>query len=305
MDNELVTERPVLDKPVEPPITGGALPWKSILWFFLLLCALYFPVLRAMGREWIELEEMGHGFFVPVVAAYVAWQDRENVLKQRIAPSWFGVLLLVWGFLQMLLGTFGADFFISRTAFLVSLAGLIWTLCGWPVVRSLMFPLVLLLFMIRLPQLVYSQVTFPLQLFASSLAENVLSLLGIPVLRDGNVLELASQRLSVVEACSGIRSLISLSFLSLVYAYFFDAKKWMRGVLLLASIPIAIIANAGRVTITGILSEYDTKLAQGAYHTFEGWVIFIAALVMLVLAHKVINAAWSWYSARNVGASTI
>ena len=113
--------------------------------------------------------------------------------------------------------------------------------------------------------------------------------MGIPVLRDGNILELASQKLSVVEACSGIRSLLSLSFLSLVYAYFFDKRVWMRWVLLAATIPIAILANSGRVTITGVLSEINPELARGFFHSLEGWIIFLIALVMLGGLHLLIN----------------
>ncbi len=143
--------------------------------------------------------------------------------------------------------------------------------------------------MFPLPAIVYARITLPLQIFASRVAEAVLSLLNIPVLRDGNVLEIASQRLMVVEACSGIRSLISLSFLSLVYAYFFDSKVWMRWVLLVATIPIAIAANATRVTLTGILSEYRADLAHGIFHTMEGWVLFLVALVLLMVFHQFIN----------------
>ena len=117
--------------------------------------------------------------------------------------------------------------------------------------------------------MIYNQITFPLQLFASWVAENLLNLMGYPVLRDGNILELASQKLSVAEACSGIRSLLSLSFLSLVYAYFFDKRVWMRWVLFAATIPIAILANAGRVTITGMLSEINPELAHGFFHSWK------------------------------------
>lgn len=113
--------------------------------------------------------------------------------------------------------------------------------------------------------------------------------MNIPVLRDGNILELASQKLSVAEACSGIRSLLSLSFLSLVYAYFFDRKVWMRWVLLFATVPIAIIANSARVTLTGVFSEIDPALAEGFFHEAEGWVIFIVALVILVVVHQSLN----------------
>jgi exosortase len=146
--------------------------------------------------------------------------------------------------------------------------------------------------MIPLPTVIYNQITFPLQLFASSVAERSLEVLNIPVLRDGNILELASQKLSVAEACSGIRSLLSLSFLSLVYAYFFDRKVWMRWVLLIATVPIAIIANSARVTLTGVFSEIDPSLAEGFFHEAEGWVIFVVALVMMVMVHLLLNWAY-------------
>jgi exosortase len=155
--------------------------------------------------------------------------------------------------------------------------------------KSLAFPLFLLLFMIRIPLFIYSQITFPLQLFASQVAEHSLNFIGIPVFREGNILELPSKKLSVVEACSGIRSLLSLTFLSLAYGYFFERRGWVRILLFILTVPIAIGANAFRVTITGILSEYKPELAEGAYHTFEGWVIFVVALVALVLCHRLLE----------------
>jgi exosortase len=159
---------------------------------------------------------------------------------------------------------------------------------GVALVRQLLFPLLLLPFMIPIPAVIYNQLTFPLQMFASQVAETVLGWFGIPVLRDGNILELASQKLSVAEACSGIRSLLSLTFLSLVYAYFFDGRVWMRWVLFILTIPIAIIANAGRVTITGMLSEVNPELARGFFHELEGWIIFMIALVLLLATHFLI-----------------
>jgi exosortase len=148
--------------------------------------------------------------------------------------------------------------------------------------------------MVPIPAIIYNQITFPMQLFASQVADSTLSLFGIPVLREGNILELASQRLNVVEACSGIRSLLSLSFLSLVYAYFFDKKVWMRPVLLVATLPIASVANASRVALTGLVSEYNAELAEGIFHYASGWVIFMVALVILIAFHQVIN----WVSRR-------
>jgi exosortase len=209
--------------------------------------------------------------------------------------------LLVWAGLQAYLGMLGAELFLQRTAFLLSLVAMLLILGGTGLVRQLSFPLLLLPFMIPLPTVVYNQITFPLQLFASAVAERSLEVLNIPVLRDGNVLELASQKLSVAEACSGIRSLLSLSFLSLVYAYFFDRKVWMRWVLLIATIPIAIVANSARVTLTGVFSEIDPSLAEGFFHEAEGWVIFVVALVMLVAVHQLLN----WVYRRWQGKPTV
>jgi len=246
-----------------------------------------------MVREWIEVEEMGHGFFVPAVSGYVIWTQRRELLRVPVKSYWPALALVLWGFCQAILGIVGADFFISRVGFLMALIGVVWTLCGTAMLRHLAFPLFLLFFMIRLPLFIYSQITFPLQLLASRLAETALGWVGIPVLRDGNILELPSQRLSVVEACSGIRSLLSLSFLALVYGFFFDRKAWMKWVLLVFTVPIAILANAFRVTITGVLSEKNPELASGIYHSMEGWVIFLVALVALMFAHRLLNFIWN------------
>jgi len=265
------------------------LPYVELAWFLGLLVIVFLPVLKVMVREWALLEEMGHAFFVPFVVAYVVWNDRDRILATPIKPCYPASLLIVWSFFQMLLGFLGADFFVARTAFIIAIIGIIWTLCGTALLRRLAFPLLMLLFMIRIPLFVYQQMTFPLQIFASKVAAWSLSVLGIPVLRDGNVLELPSQKLQVIEACSGIRSLLSLAFLSLVYAYIFDKRIWMRWVLLIATIPIAITANACRVTITGILSEYAPTLAEGFFHSFEGWLIFMVALVCLIATHRLIS----------------
>jgi exosortase len=273
----------------ESAAPGVNFPWVKILWFSLLLIVMFYPVLTVMVKEWYDDENMGHGFFVPVVAGYIAWQRREDLAKVPMSGHWSGYALIVWGLVQLLVGTLGADFFVMRTAFLATMLGVLVALTGWQMVKALAFPLFLLLFMIRIPLFIYQQITFPLQLFASQIAEISLSALGIPVLREGNILELANQKLSVVEACSGIRSLLSLSFLSLVYGYFFDPRPWMRGVLLICTVPIAIGANAARVTITGIISAYKREWAEGVYHSFEGWVIFLVALIALVAVHKLIS----------------
>ncbi len=265
------------------------LNWAAIAWFGGLVVLLFAPVLRDMFKEYARDESMGHGFFVPVVTGYMIWQRRAQLARTALEPHWSGWVLCLLGFTLLMLGTFGAEFALMRCGLLLTVYGVVLATCGFPVFRLLMFPLLLLLFMIRIPQFIYGQITFPLQILASQFAESSLSLLGIPVLREGNVLELASQKLNVVEACSGIRSLLSLGFLSLVYGYFFESKRWIRAVLFLATIPIAIFANGLRVTITGVLSEINTEYAEGLFHTMEGWVIFMVSLVALIGLHQALQ----------------
>lgn len=278
--------------PQQPPAEDRTIPWVTVGWFSALLIAAYLPILIRLWNQWMTDEDVGHGFFVPIVAGYLAWQRRDELLKLRWEPFWWGAGLLVWGALQAWIGMLGAELFLQRTAFIISLVGVLLLFGGLPVIRTLLFPLMLLPFMIPIPEVIYNQITFPLQLFASQVAEYCLLLVNIPVLRDGNILELASQKLSVAEACSGIRSLLTLTFLSLVYAFFFDSKVWMRWALFIATIPIAIIANAGRVTLTGVLSEIDPELATGIFHSMEGWVIFGIAFVMLAATHRLINVIY-------------
>jgi exosortase len=279
--------------PAEPHTTVGTSDYvrtlAPVLWFGALLILCYFPILERLIIQWSVDEDMGHGFFVPVIAGYIAWQKRDELIGRAFRPSYLGLAIVIYAAVQGYIGTLGAELFLSRTAFVEAIIGSVLFLGGWHALRVLAFPLALLVFMVPIPAVIYNQITFPLQILASQVAAYMLDLLGIPVLREGNVLELASQKLSVVEACSGIRSLLSLTFLSLVYAYFFDPRPWMRWALLAVTIPIAIAANSLRVTITGIMSEINPELAHGLMHTAQGWVIFMIALFILVLTHQVIS----------------
>ena len=268
------------------------LPWVAWAWFGALLLLSYAPVLWRLLRQWDADPDMGHGFFVPIVAGFILWQKRAELLALKPAPNWWGLAVVLYGGVQLWIATLGAELFLARTAFVISIIGIVLLLGGTAWVRALAFPLFLLFFMIPIPTVVYNSITFPLQLLASRVAKQALDLMQIPVLRDGNVLELAEQKLSVVEACSGIRSLLSLTFLSLVYGYFFESKVWMRVLLFLSTIPIAIVANASRVTLTGVLTEYKPELAEGFFHTASGWVIFMAALAIMVVLHQILNRGY-------------
>jgi exosortase len=274
------------------------LPWAKIAWFSLLMLACYAPVLRALVKQWSTDADMGHGFFVPVIAGYIVWQKRNELLAIKPQPNWWGLLVVILGGVQLIIGTLGVEMFLTRTSFVIVLIGAVWLLGGDLMLKKLAFPLFLLFFMVPIDAVIYNQITFPLQLLASRVADGALTLISIPVLREGNILELPNQRLSVVEACSGIRSLLSLTFLSLVYGYFFEAKTWIRVVLFFSTVPIAIVANSSRVTITGVLTQVKPEAAEGFFHEAEGWVIFMVALGILILFHQLLTRGSNYVAAR-------
>ena len=275
--------------------------WIPMAWFGALVLVCYAPVLKALVLNWHANPDMGHGFFVPVIAGFIVWQRREELLSLKPRPCWWGLPVVIFGSMLVIVATLGVEVFLGRAAFVVTVIGIVWLLGGTLVLKKVGFPLFLLFFMIPIPEIVYNRVTFPLQIVASQFAETVLSALGVPVLREGNVLELPSQRLSVVEACSGIRSLLSLTFLSLVYAYFFEKRKAVRVLLFLATIPIAIVANGSRVTLTGIISQVKPELAEGFFHESTGWVIFMLALLILILFHQVVRRVLNRFSPAGTG----
>ncbi len=273
------------EQPVNAPSTFS---WVTIAWVSVLLAACYAPVLYRLVNQWATDEDMGHGFFVPVLAGYIAWQNRNKIANLPPSPSLWGLALMAWAAIQLYLGTLGAELFLARTSFVFSIIGIVLLLGGKQYLRIFGFPLFLLFFMVPIPAVIYNQITFPLQLIASRVAEVSISGLQIPIIRQGNVLELASQSLNVVEACSGIRSLLTLTFLSLVYGYFTEKRMWIRVALFFSTIPIAIAANAGRVTITGIIANFKPELAEGLFHEAQGWVIFMMAFAILAAFHQVL-----------------
>lgn len=287
----MATAPPIFPVTADVSQEARRIDWASIAWFGGLLLLCYAPILYRMGTQWATDENMGHGFFVPVVAGFIAWQRRDQLLATPRQPNNWGLLFIGWAALQELAGTLGAELFTARLAFVIALFGVVLYVGGKPWIKILLFPLLLLLFMIPIPQIIYARLTLSLQKIASALGEWLIDLMGIPVIREGNLLRLPSQTLDVAEACSGIRSLLSLGFLSLVYGYFADRRTWIRWVLFLATVPIAIVANGIRVGLTGLMSEIDTKLAQGVYHEVEGYLVFVIALAALLMLHRLLRFA--------------
>lgn len=248
-----------------------------------LLAGLYHETLIKLGLQWNNDPDYSHGFLVPVLVGYFLWERWDRLKAARITPNPWGVALLAGGLLMLVIGSIGAELYLQRSSLIVVIAGLVLLIMGREALKVLMFPIAFMFFMVPLPAIVVNAVAFPLQLFAARTAEFCLFNFGIPVLREGNVIVLAGTTLEVAEACSGIRSLQALLALGTVYAYFSQRKMWKRWSLVLLSIPIAIVANAFRVSGTGVLANYwGSQAAEGFYHTFSGWLIFVVAFLLLL-----------------------
>jgi exosortase len=256
----------------------------------LLVVAVYYQVLGKLVTDWWTIPDFSHGFLVPFFAAFLIWEKRQTLLGVTLAPVWSGIAVTALGLVVLLLGVYGSELFLSRISLLILLAGLTLSFGGRQLLKELRFALLVLLLAIPIPAIIFNQITFPLQILASKLASDLLPLFGVPVLREGNVIQLPLMKLEVAEACSGIRSLMSLFTLAVFYGYFMEKSNRRRVVIVLASIPIAIAANAVRILGTGLCVQYwDPDKALGFFHEFSGWVIFLVSLTCLYLVHQVMN----------------
>lgn len=291
---------------------------KKIWQPFLIAAALafvYAAVLARLGLTWWTDENYSHGLLVPFVIGYIVYLEFDELEKSVTKPLIFlGGALTLFALAMLLGGTLGAELFTQRVSFLVMLAGIVVYFFGARTVKSLAAPFALLLFSIPIPQIIFNKIAFPLQIYASQMAVWGIRLFEIPSIRKGNVIEIlpdgATQiiALEVVEACSGIRSLMTLVTLALVLAYFTRTKNraaedktfgflrnfdfWRTIVLMLSAIPIAIVTNAARVTATGILTYYyGRRAAEGTLHEASGWLVYVAALGLLLALNFVLQKA--------------
>jgi len=275
------------------------------------LAFLYFTVLVKLGNDWWHDENYSHGLLIPFVITFIVWQERKQISEWEAQPAtWFGAIGISVSLFALWAGTAGAELFVQRASLIIMLASIVVYFFGVRFMRFVAVPLMLLVVSIPIPQIVFNRITFPLQLFASRCAVAAMSFFSIPVLRQGNVIELmplgASEpkKLAVVEACSGIRSLMTLVTLAMIYAYF--SRPTSKGkffgtlrsvILVLAAVPIAILTNALRVSGTGVLAHYyGTRVADGFFHSFSGWVIYIVAALMLFATGWVIDRAVKVFS---------
>jgi exosortase len=263
-----------------------------------LVAFLYYRILANLAMDWWTDPNFSHGFLIPFFSGFVVWQKRKRLGGVHPSPSWFGLVVIAGSLAMLVVGVLGAELFLSRSSFVFLLAGLVIYFYGWGHFRILLFPWAFLFFMIPIPAIIFNQIAFPLQFLAAKMASSLLSTIGVPVLRDGNIIQLPTMTLEVAEACSGIRSLMSLGALAVIFGYFVETRNLPRVILALSSIPIAVAANGMRIMGTGLLGNYwDPDKAQGFFHEFEGWVIFVSSLVMLFA----LQAVMRWISNRWVG----
>ena len=287
------------EQPKDVPVSAAApmretsgkvlkcLPWAIIA---LLLAAVYYRIAAKLVYDWYTIPDYSHGFLVPLFSLFLIWDKRKAIRATPIRPSWAGIALVVFAIAVLILGVYGVDLFTSRISFVLLMAGLIWTFFGKGMLRELRFPLLVLLLAIPFPEILFNKITFPLQLLASRIASDILPMLGVPTLQQGNVIQLPVMKLEVAEACSGIRSLMSLFALAIFYGYFLERSTSRRVILALASIPIAVAANVVRIVGTGLCVQYwNPDKAVGFFHEFSGWVMFCVSLCCLYLVHRVMR----------------
>ena len=269
---------------------------KLFLWqagvLFLLIAWLYAPIASQLAVQWWQDPNSIHGFFVPAFALFFLWEDRAKLAALPLKPSWAGLLIVLFALFALTVGVLSTEFFLPRISLLLLISGMVVFLAGWEYLLAVSFPLTFLILMVP-SSTIFHWVTFPLQILASKAACFLLMLAGVPVAREGNILRLSGARLEVAEACSGIRSLFSLVTLAIVYGHLVKSKAGVRILLALAAVPISILANALRICATGlVLQRWGIQKAQGSFHIFSGWVIFMTSLAMLFLFDRLLRIVY-------------
>jgi len=258
---------------------------KFLLPFVLLFAAsLYWTVVPKLVHDWWDDPNFSHGFLVPLFSAWLIWERRAELRvfasKGTLLP---GIFLVLIGVAMLVVGKAGGEYFTMRSSLVIVTGGLFWIVFGGEGFRLCLFPLAFLFFMVPIPYILYDAIAFPLKMIASWFGEHSLNLVGVPVFREGNIIVLPNLQLEVADACSGIRSLMSLMALATAAAYFMSLGAVRGGALFLSAIPISIVTNSLRIFVTGVLSyKFGQKAAEGFFHEFSGWVVFLAGAFLIV-----------------------
>jgi exosortase len=250
---------------------------------------LYQQVIVKLVMDWYHDANYSHGFLIVPLALYFASERRGRLATLPLAPSAFGLVVVLGSVCVLMAGILGSELFLTRISIIGTVVGVLLFVCGWQHLRALAFPVAFLLLMLPMPPVIFNQIMVPLQLLASQFGESALRIANVPVLREGNVLILAHTTLQVAEACSGIRSLVSLLTLAIVLGYFSDPRGWVRTLVALSSIPVAIVTNGFRVAGTGIAAHrFGAVVAEGFFHEFSGWLVFVTAFMLMLAVQRAI-----------------
>ena len=267
---------------------------RVVEWLLLggLITRLYSGVLPQWGLELWNDPNYSHGMLIPFISIYLL---RERLLALSEADkarqsSWAGLPIVIAALGMLVIGYIGAEYFTKRTSLIVLLFGALYLLEGRELAKALSFPVGLLFFAVPLPYVLYNSVAFPLKLLASKIAVRLLAFFGMPVFLEGNVISLPHTTLEVVDACSGIRSLMTLITLAFLLAYFHHKQIWKRLLILALAIPVAVTANAVRVATTGYLTQYSQAWGHGSLHDFQGWLVFVASFAGLGLCSYLLKS---------------
>ncbi|MFM9916339.1 MAG: VPLPA-CTERM-specific exosortase XrtD [Rhizobacter sp.] len=257
--------------------------WVVVGLVGLALIVAFLPGLRFMVSNWEQVEEYSYGYFIPVISAFLIWQRSDVLRSSELRGSWSGLLLLGLGLMLGLIGEFSAIRLFGQYGFIVALFGLSVGFIGWRGTRMIAMPLAILFFMIPLPQFVLRELSQQLQLLSSQIGVGLIRLFDISVFLEGNVIDLGSYKLQVVEACSGLRYLFPLMVLGFLAAYFFQGAWWKRAVIVFSTIPLTIVINSLRIGLIGVTVEHwGPAMAEGLLHDFEGWFMFMLCIVLLI-----------------------
>lgn len=264
--------------------------WVKFTLYGLLLLGIYFSAFTwLITHDW-EREAYSYCWLIPPLVLFLIWIKRDELASLPSEPSWVGLLPVGMGILFFWIGELSGEFFTLYISFWLVLVGICLLHLGWKKLKILGFSLFFILTMFPVPHFINTRLMLQLRLISSKLGVAMIHIYGLPVARNGNIIDLGFTKLQVVDACSGLHSLISLMVLSLLIVYFFKDHIWKRAVLLLSSIPLAIVTNSMRIAITAILYKYfGAGVAEGFFHDFSGILIFVICIPVLLIEMKILE----------------